>query len=247
MKTSIAVVKSLETGDRGIAESAISAEKYIQHNLHFPDGRQALLDALPGLVKSGTKANIVRTFVDGDHVVLHTEYLLFGKRQIGFDVFRYEGGKIVEHWDNLQEIAGPNPNGHSMIDGETAVSDLEQTEKNKSIVRDLIREVFQNHAYQKLPEYISTTTYIQHNPKVADGLAGLKEAGPLLAKFNYKAMRKLLGQGNFVLAMSEIAFDGKDAVVYDLFRLAQGKIVEHWDALELTPARETWKNANGKF
>jgi predicted SnoaL-like aldol condensation-catalyzing enzyme len=114
-------------------------------------------------------------------------------------------------------------------------------------VSALITDVFQNHQYQKLPEYISATTYLQHNPHVADGLAGLKAAGPLLARFQYKAVHKILGQGNFVLAMSEISFDGKDAVVYDLFRVQDGKVVEHWDVLELTPPREAWKNGNGKF
>ena len=49
----------------------------------------------------------------------------------------------------------------------------------------------------------------------------------------------MLGQGNFVLAVSEISFDGKDAAVFDLFRVDKGRVVEHWDVLELTPPRET--------
>jgi predicted SnoaL-like aldol condensation-catalyzing enzyme len=247
MNIAFEIVKSLQTGTPTAIEQAISAENYIQHNLHFPAGRAVFLGALPHLVEAGTRANPVRGFVDGNFQVVHSEYFLFGKEQIGFDVFRLENGKIVEHWDNLQEKAGPSPNGHTMTDGAVEVTDLDRTEANKALVRALIAEVFQNHQYQKLPEYISTTTYIQHNPLVADGLLGLKQAGPLLAKFNYKKVHKVLGQGNFVLAMSEIAFDGKDAVVYDLFRVEGGKVVEHWDVLELTPPRETWKNANGKF
>jgi len=241
------VIKSLETGDRAAIEAAISPERYVQHNLRFADGRQTLLDALPSLVQAGTKARIVRTLRDGDHTVHHTEYLLFGRRQVGFDVFRFEGDQIVEHWDNLQELAGPSPDGHSMTDGATEVTELAATEANKQLVRDLIAVVFQGHQYQRLPEFISTTTYLQHNPAVADGLAGLQAAGPLLARFNYRKVHKVLGEGNFVLAMSEILFDGKEAAVYDLFRLEGGKVVEHWDVLELVPPRSEWRNANGKL
>jgi predicted SnoaL-like aldol condensation-catalyzing enzyme len=247
MIQSEAIIRSLETGNPSAVLDLISEDRYIQHNQHFPDGRQILVHMLPELPKAGTKARPVRSFVDGDYAVHHTEYVLFGKHQVGFDVFRSENGKVVEHWDNLQEWAGPNPDGNSMIDGATTVTDLERTASNKRVVEDLITEVFQNHQYQKLPEYISTTTYIQHNPHVADGLAGLKAAGPLLAKFQYRKVHKILGQGNFVLAMSEIGFDGQDAAVYDLFRLEGGKVVEHWDVLEMALPAEQRKNANGKF
>jgi len=47
---------------------------------------------------------------DGDYVFTHTDYNFFGPK-IGFDIFRFENGQIVERWDNLQEIAGPNPSG----------------------------------------------------------------------------------------------------------------------------------------
>lgn len=202
---------------------------------------------IPKLPGMGTRANPVRSFVSGDHVIVHSEYTLFGKHQVGIDVFRFESGQIVEHWDNLQEWAGPNPEGHTMIDGETTVTDIGATEANKRVVSGLIAEVFQGHQYQKMPEFISAEKYIQHNPHVADGLAGLKAAGPLLAKYTYKNVRKVLGQGNFVLTMSEITFDGAEAVVYDLFRLESGKIVEHWDVLEMALPESERKNKNGKL
>ncbi len=247
MHTSAALLKSLETGKSALAEELISQDKYIQHNLMVPDGRDALIGFLPALVQMGTKVNTIRSFKDGDFVVHHTEYFLFGKPQIGFDVFRYEKGKIVEHWDNLQEKAGPNPDGHSMIDGNVEVKDLDKTEANKVLVRTMITEVLIGRQYAELPKYVSADTYIQHNPHVADGMEGLQKAGPFLARFNYEKVVRVLGQGNFVLAMSQIAFDGQDAAVYDLFRVDDGRIVEHWDVLEMTLARSEWKNANGKF
>lgn len=58
----------------------------------------------------------------GDYVALHSEYNLFGNK-IGFDIFRFENGKIVEHWDNLQAKADKNPSGRTMIDGPTEIRD----------------------------------------------------------------------------------------------------------------------------
>lgn len=46
--------------------------------------------------------NTARVFEDGDYVFAHSDYNFFGPK-IGFDIFRFENGKIVEHWDNLQD------------------------------------------------------------------------------------------------------------------------------------------------
>ena len=75
----------------------------------------------------------MRAFADGDFVFTHTNYNFFGPK-IGFDIFRFEYGLIVEHWDNLQETSPANPSGHTMIDGSTESTDLEKTTANKTLV-----------------------------------------------------------------------------------------------------------------
>ena len=56
---------------------------------------------------------------------------------VGFDVFRFEDGRIVEHWDNLQETAAkPSPSGHTMLDGPTAATELDRTAANKALMLD---------------------------------------------------------------------------------------------------------------
>ena len=68
--------------------------------------------------------NTVRVFQDGDFVFAHTDYNFFGPK-IGFDIFRFDNGQIVEHWDNLQETpAAPNPSDYTMTDGEVSANDL---------------------------------------------------------------------------------------------------------------------------
>jgi predicted SnoaL-like aldol condensation-catalyzing enzyme len=47
--------------------------------------------------------------------------------------------------------------------------------------------------------------------------------------------------------VSEGSFAGRHTSFYDLFRVAGGKVAEHWDTIEVIPPPEQWKNANGKF
>ena len=50
-----------------------------------------------------------------------------------------------------------------------------------------------------------------------------------------------------VLVLSEGAFGGKPTSFYDLFRVENGKIAEHWDTIEPISDKKDWKNTNGKF
>jgi len=75
-------------------------------------------------------------------------------------------------------------------------------------------------------------------------LEDLAKAGmPMKFTENYM----VLGQGNFVLSVSEGEFLKKHVAFYDLFRIENGKIVEHWDTIEEIPEKTEWKNNNGKF
>ena len=61
-------------------------------------------------------------------------------------------------------------------------------------------------------------------------------------------LNKVVGEGNFVLTVSEGKFGKGDHVAYyDLFRVEEGKIVEHWDIIQTIPAQSEWQNSNGKF
>ncbi len=63
----------------------------------------------------------------------------------------------------------------------------------------------------------------------------------------FDKIHMVLGEGNFVLLVSEGSFLGTPSTFYDLFRVESGRIAEHWDVIEPVPAKETWKNNNGKF
>ncbi|MDR9806881.1 nuclear transport factor 2 family protein [Rhizobium hidalgonense] len=248
-KQVVDLLKSIETG---AAEpvGVINPEKYIQHNLGAADGLKGFGELLAALPKGSAKVNTLRVFQDGDFVFAHTEYEFFGPK-IGFDIFRFENGKIVEHWDNLQQTAGPNPSGNTMVDGPTEAKDLAGTDTNKKLVSTFVDDILVNGRMEKLAGYFDGDNYIQHNPAIANGLSGLGAALKAMAQagvtMKYDTVHKVLGKGNFVLTVSEGAFAGKPTSFYDLFRVENGKIAEHWDTIEAIPAKADWKNQNGKF
>lgn len=246
----VALLKSIETGDTAPV-GFINPNKYIQHNLAVADGLAGFGAVLQALPEGLAKVDTVRAFEDGDYVFTHTEYNFFGPK-IGFDIFRYENGLIVEHWDNLQVTPEqPNPSGRSMVDGSTEITDQHKTEENKTLVKNFVTDVLVNGDMSKLASYFDSDHYLQHNPNVADGLSGLGQALEGMAKqgirMEYKEIHKVLGEGNFVLVVSEGAFANQPTSYYDLFRVENGKIAEHWDTIETIPPQAEWKNNNGKF
>lgn len=248
----VALLNSFNTGDQ-TPIAYINPNKYIQHNLAVGDGLAGFGEVMKHAPEGGFKANVIRAMEDGDYVITHTEYDFFGPKA-AFDVFRFEDGQIVEHWDNLGAVTPPNPSGRTQFDGTTEIKDREKTAANKAVVEALMNGIFLKGEMDKLTTYINPNQYLQHNSAVADGLDGLGAALKYFADngmvMKYDKVHKVLGEGNFVLAMSEGQFGkapGAQVAFYDLFRVEDGQIVEHWDVIEPIPAKAEWKNTNGKF
>ncbi len=245
----VSLLKSIETGDPAPV-GHINPNKYIQHNPGIADGLAGFGALLKQLPPKSAKVNTVRIFRDENYVFAHTEYNFFGPK-IGFDIFRFEKGKITEHWDNLQETQKPNPSGHTMIDGSTEIKDMAKTDENKKFVKNFAEDILVNGKMEKLAGYFDGDNYIQHNPVIADNLSGLGKAFQELAKqgitMKYGRIHKVLGEGNIVLIVSEGFFGGKHTSFYDLFRVENNKIAEHWDVIEPIIPKDQWKNNNGKF
>lgn len=245
----VELLKSMETGDASPL-THVNHDKYTQHNLMLRDGFQPLAEHRRNLKPGSFKVNIVRIFQDGDFVFTHNEFTAPASL-VGFDVFRFENDLIVEHWDNFQDKAlKPNPNGHTMIDGPTEASDLDKTEANKNLMSTYMDDLLSGRR-EKFRGYFDGNNYIQHSPLVADNLTGLFTGLEQLAKqgsaVKYAKVHKILGEGNFVLVMSEGSFGDKPSAYYDLYRIQNGKIAEHWDTIQPIPPRDKWNNANGKF
>ena len=230
------------------------AEDYIQHNPGVPTGLAPVMGILPAIEASGLRVTTHRVFADGDLVVLHSTYenaQVFGAPTlVGFDVFRVADGKIVEHWDNLQPPAAPNASGRTMTDGPTEVTDLDRTEANKARVAEFAQAVLIEGDFARITDFIvGGEAYAQHNPLFGDGLAALGAAFEALAQQGnailYTTVHRIIGEGNFVLMMAEGTFGTTPTAYYDLFRLEDGMIVEHWDVIAEIPAEMA--HDNGKF
>ncbi|WP_443083757.1 nuclear transport factor 2 family protein [Vibrio sp. VB16] len=247
----IQLISSIETGDPGPI-AYINPDQYIQHNLAISDGLAGFGAVMQMLPAGSAKADVKRVFQDGEYVILHTEYDFFGPKA-GFDVFRFEQGKIVEHWDNLADVAPANSSGRTQFDGMTEVTDLDKTEANKAMVTDFVDSILIKGEMAKIGQFIGPEDqdYLQHNSGVADGLSGFGEAIKALTEAGlpmvYAENHKILGQGNFVLSISEGKFLNKHVAFYDLFRVENEMIIEHWDTIEEIPVKAEWKNTNGKF
>ena len=245
----VQLLKSIETGDPAPV-AYINPGKYIQHNLSAADGLAGFGALMQQLPKGSARVKTVRAFEDGDFVFTHSDYDFFGPK-IGFDVFRFEKGLIVEHWDNLQETVAKTPSGHTMIDGPTEPAAHGKTAANKALVLAFVNDILINGKMEKLAGYYDGDNYIQHNPMIPDKVSGLGAALQAMAKqgitLKYSKTHKVLGEGNFVLAMSEGQLGGRHNAFYDLFRVENGKIAEHWDVIQPIPPKEEWRNGNGKF
>ena len=254
IEKALALIGTFASGDTELAASLLD-ENYIQHNLAYGTGRDAFVGSVEYLASAPVKTTVnnIRAFEDGEYVFLQTVYNFAGAgEQVAFDIFRFdEDGKIAEHWDNLAALAEANPSGHTQIDGTMELTGLHQTEENRELVKAVRYDVLQGNNADKTPDHSDGDAYIQHNTGIADGVSGLGDALTALAEQGiemiYDEVYMVLAQGNYVLAVSEGTFGGVPTSYYDLWRVENGKIAEHWDVMETIADEATWQNQNGKF
>ena len=230
------------------------ADPYIQHNPLAASGVASLKGLLSKLPRNPDgKFEPIRIIAEGDLVATHYVYENFGPVPlVAFDVFRIENGKIVEHWDNLIPVAKEsNPSGRTQTDGEIEIVDLDKTEANKAKILEFIDRALVKGEQVDFTQYINPAKYLQHNPQVADGLEGFGAFMQEMAKQNivmaYTSTPLVVAEGNFVLVGSEGSFGGKPTAFYDLFRLEDGLIVEHWDVIADMPSGDLPDGYPGKF
>ena len=230
------------------------AEPFIQRDPNIADGLSGMKSFAAEVAKSpAADITIYRTLVDGDFVLLHSRYegvARYAGPAIAFDLFRLKDGKIVEHWGGQEPEAPPNLSGRTQVDGATEVRDREKTEVNRTLVRTYRETVMVSLRFDRIEEFIEGAHYAQHASKIGDGIARLRDRIASVAKEGgqlHLTPRRFAAEGNFVLVLSEGDLPSGLTALYDLFRVENGKIVEHWDVLTPIPPRDQWKNPNGPF
>lgn len=248
-------MEGIRDGNYVEAISKYAGDRYTQHSTPVKDGREGFVEFFADFIERNPKRDIdiVRGFEDGRYVFLHAvQDLNDGEsRWVTADIFDTDDqAKMIEHWDIIQEWTDDTVSGHTQVDGPTEPTDLDKTEENKALVTGFVTDVLKNGEFDKLTDYISTDTFVQHNPQVGDGVEGLRafvesleEEGLSMA---YEKIHKVVGCGSFVAVLSQMDLAGTAMAVIDLFRVDNGRIVEHWDVMEEILPRDQWVNT-GKF
>jgi predicted SnoaL-like aldol condensation-catalyzing enzyme len=117
-RNAIACYRTAYLGEPSKAVEVYMGAEYIQHNPLVGDGKQAFIDYFEemGKVYPDKEIEFVRAIAEGDIVAIHTHQTWPGNEQyVTMDFFRFdENGKIVEHWDSMQQVPSESKNGNSM-------------------------------------------------------------------------------------------------------------------------------------
>ncbi|WP_394940231.1 nuclear transport factor 2 family protein [Psychromicrobium sp. YIM B11713] len=223
---------------------------YLQHNPGIADGAAGFVKGIEALLAQSPELTTVRhrVFAQGDLVGMQSSMTLKagGPEQAVMDIFRFDtDGKIVEHWDAIQEVPAKSVSGRTMFDGPTEIKQVAAStlQRNTETVKGFLELAFnQAKAQQAVDDFVGAE-YLQHNPNIADGgaafVAAFAGASPLNGEKATKFPR-FIAEGDFVMAQT-FAPSGKGLAgsgSIDVFRLdANGKIVEHWDAVQDYPEK----------
>ena len=243
-------LEGIRDGNVRAAVEAYTGDRYTQHSTGVADGVEGFVAFFDPFIENNPVRDIqvVRSIVDGSFVFVHVyQDINNGEAKwVTTDMFDTDDDdKIVEHWDVIAAYSDePSANGHTQVDGPTEIVDEDKTDENKALVASFVDDVLVNHRAERIVDYIGEG-YIQHNPHVPDGIEAFQEfmVGPGQDMI-YRNVFKIIGQGNFVMVYSHV-FMGQELAVFDLLRVENGKIVEHWDNME--PLPEGPQPNRGKF
>jgi predicted SnoaL-like aldol condensation-catalyzing enzyme len=219
-----------------------------QHNA-APDGPEPMRQIVASFPEAVRYEN-VRAIADGDLVALHGIYHGFGPDPfVALDLVRVdEDGKLAEHWDALTPVVQEAASGRSQIDGPTTPRDLDKDRSESAPRCHVRREGPQGRRLLGADGLHLRRVLCAAQPDAADCLDGFTAAAAAWAEQGksliYKTVHKVVAEGDVVLLPSEGQF-GVPVAYWDLFRVADEKIVEHWDVV--APIPSALPHDNGVF
>lgn len=243
-------LEGIAGGNAREAVTKYTGHRYTQHSSGVGDGVEGFLTFFEPFVERNPKRDIeiVRIFEDDRWVFCNAyQSLNDGKAQwVTMDIFYTDAdGLILEHWDTIAPYVAETASGEDMVGGTTSVDPTIDGRASKELVLEYTKQVLQEGDRQKLDDFVCPD-FITHASMIDAGRSGLaawlasEEAG------RYEMMFNLIGQGDFVVTYGKRHAYDEDVAVFDLYRVADGQIVEHWMNHEAIGPRETWSNS-GKF
>jgi predicted SnoaL-like aldol condensation-catalyzing enzyme len=213
------------------------------------------LDPVPALVSPP----LVAMVAEGDLVVMAMVETLPEPDGSGsyttthFNLFRIEAGRLAEHWHSVQTAPGPEvslpeaggPQPVSGLAGLAQYALLEASDpglaRNKRLVFDVWRQIV-DAGHEELADLYLAEDYIQHNPNAATGRDGFKAFFATLEDLPIETWIRdplvaMVAEGDLVVQAIKWEFPhpvhaGRTYTTtwFDMFRIADGRLAEHWDA-----------------
>ncbi|MEM1236981.1 MAG: nuclear transport factor 2 family protein [Pseudomonadota bacterium] len=243
-------LEGIAGGNAREAVHKYTGHRYTQHSTGVGDGAEGFLTFFEPFVERNPKREIeiVRIIEDGRWVFCNAyQSLNDGAAQwVTMDMFYTDAdGLILEHWDTIAPYVAETVSGEDMVRGTTEVDPNVDTEASRALVLEYTKQVLQQGDVEKLAEFVSDDL-IQRAPTIAAGRAGLADWLNSEDAGSYEMMFQLMCQADLVVTYGKRHAKGKDIAVFDLYRVADGLIVEHWMNEEEISPREAWGNS-GKF
>ncbi len=240
------VVEELAEGDTRIIDRAFAPD-YMDRTVF--DGSDPGIAGLKARTEAEAKAHpkadtrIYRVITEGDLVFVHSN-LILDKRTRGFavaDIYRFAGGRIVEHWGGRQAVPATTVSGNDMFSTLSSPkrfspdpkADVNQT---KAVVFDLFGAIVGAKDLTAWDRLVKPP-YFQHSVNTGNGAQSVKEVwGPLLiAPDTVITSLALLAEGDLIVSAARLDTAQGSMLTFDISRVQDGLISEHWDVVQRLP------------
>ena len=116
VEKALTFIHGIAARDAALATRHLHPARYVEHDPRVGDGIGGVRAYIEDLSQNQGGLEVVRTLQDGAFVVTQAHGEVLGRNEF-FDVFRFEGGLIVEHWAFRAPGGHPNRSGHTQVDG----------------------------------------------------------------------------------------------------------------------------------
>ncbi|MEL6183975.1 MAG: nuclear transport factor 2 family protein [Myxococcota bacterium] len=243
-------LEGIAGGNAREAVEKYTGHRYTQHSTGVGDGVEGFLAFFEPFLERNPERNIeiVRIFEDGRWVFCQAYQSLNGgaAKWVTMDMFYTDpDGLILEHWDTISAFVEETKSGEDMVRGATSAHPSADTESTRALVLEYTKQVLQEGQHDRLATFVADDL-VQRAPDIEAGRQGLAAWLASSAAGHYDMLFHTIAQGDFAITYGKRHAHGKDIAVFDIYRVADEKIVEHWSNAEEIGPRETWGNS-GKF